>query len=125
MTYSQWNIDQSDFPDGQPDGTGYGARPAQADPGGRRQDVPDYGMHADGSGFGEEPRRSLSGIQWSAGQGGVVEDQRQDGPCLDVQASQDPFRPEQSVDSTDYGEQVAPAGYGDEPQLGGAESQWR
>jgi hypothetical protein len=39
MTYSQWNVDQSDLRDEQQDGMGCRAQPEQADFGGRRQNV--------------------------------------------------------------------------------------
>jgi hypothetical protein len=84
MTYSQWNIDQSDLRDEQQDGMGYGAQPEQAGLGGERQDVTgfgaqpsqdsdgteqpedraDYGEQAAPAGYDDEPQGGGPSSQW-------------------------------------------------------------
>lgn len=121
MTYGQLNIDQSDLRDERQDGMGYGAQPEQGDLGGQPQDVAGYGMQAADDGFGEEQRQSV----WAAAHEVFGQDQRQDVTGFGAQASPDPDGTEQPQDRADYGEQPAPAGYGDAPQGGGLPNQWR
>lgn len=121
MTYSQWNIDQSDLRDEQQHGTDYGAQPEQAELGGQRQDVAGYGMQAADLGFGGDRRQSV----WATAHEVFGQDQRQDVIGFGADASQDPNGTEQPEASADYGAQAAPAGYGDAPQAAGLASQWR
>jgi hypothetical protein len=67
----------------------------------------------DDMGYGAQPEQADLGGQ------------RQDDTGYGAQASQHPYGTEQSDNRADSGDQVAPRGYGDEPQEGGLASQWR